>query len=171
MTDEETEQEKPMPLHYNELKARLKGQVSDDIVRLLSTSYEALADFAQITTQADVNSFNQKYQVELVLPHTGGVMARIQNRSFIKSLIDASMDKKVLDKEKEDLDLVSNPISWMRFDPFLGPLIMNAEKVDKIDVEQDLLPNQRDAALEIQKGIVWWYKTSKVYSRICYNWY
>ena len=64
------ESEKPMPLTYDELKARLKGQVSDDIVRLLSQSYEALADFAQITTQADVNSFNQKYQVELVLPQT-----------------------------------------------------------------------------------------------------
>ena len=70
MTGEGTEQEKPMPLTYDELKARLKGQVSDDIVRLLSQSYEALADFAQITTQADVNSFNQKYQVELVLPQT-----------------------------------------------------------------------------------------------------
>jgi len=62
--------EKPMPLTYDELKARLKGQVSDDIVRLLSQSYEALADFSEITTQADVNSFNQKYQVELVLPQT-----------------------------------------------------------------------------------------------------
>jgi hypothetical protein len=70
MTGEGTEQEKPMPLTYDELKARLKGQVSDDIVKLLSQSYEALADFAQITTQADVNSFNQKYQVELVLPQT-----------------------------------------------------------------------------------------------------
>ena len=70
LSGEQTEQEKPMPLTYDELKARLKGQVSDDIVRLLSQSYEALADFAQITTQADVNSFNQKYQVELVLPQT-----------------------------------------------------------------------------------------------------
>ena len=70
MTGEGTEQEKPMPLTYDELKARLKGQVSDDIVKLLSQSYEALADFAQIPTQADVNSFNQKYQVELVLPQT-----------------------------------------------------------------------------------------------------
>ena len=70
MTGEEKEQEKPMPLTYDELKARLKGQVSDDIVRLLSQSYEALADFAEIRTQTDVNSFNQKYQVELVLPQT-----------------------------------------------------------------------------------------------------
>ena len=29
-------------------------------------------------------------------------------------------------------------------------MIMGAEKADVIDVEQDLLPNQRDAALEIQ---------------------
>ena len=72
----------------------------------------------------------------------------------LQEVIEQAMDKKVLDKEKEDLDLVSNPISWMRFDPFLGPAIMGAEKAGKIDVEQDLLPNQRDAALEIQKGIV-----------------
>ena len=70
MTGEGTEQEKPMPLTYDELKARLKGQVSDDIVRLLSQRYEALAYFAEIRTQTDVNTFNQKYQVELVLPQT-----------------------------------------------------------------------------------------------------
>ena len=64
------EQDKKIPLSYDELKGRLKGQVSDNIVRLLSASYEALADFAEIRTQADVNSFNQKYQVELVLPQT-----------------------------------------------------------------------------------------------------
>ena len=72
----------------------------------------------------------------------------------LQEVIEQAMEKKALDKEKEDLDLVSNPISWMRFDPFLGPAIMGAEKAGKIDVEQDLLPNQRDAALEIQKGIV-----------------
>ena len=61
-------QEKPVPLSYDELRARLPQSISDDIVRLLSTSYEALADFAEIRTQTDVNSFNTKYQVQLVLP-------------------------------------------------------------------------------------------------------
>ena len=72
----------------------------------------------------------------------------------LQEVIEQAMNKKALDKEPEDLDLVSNPISWMRFDPMLGPAIMGAEKAGVIDVEQDLDPNQRDAALEIQKGIV-----------------
>ncbi len=61
-------QEKPVPLSYDELRSRLPQSIGDDIVRLLSTSYEALADFAEIRTQTDVNSFNTKYQVQLVLP-------------------------------------------------------------------------------------------------------
>jgi hypothetical protein len=61
-------EEKPVPLSYDELRARLPQSISDDIVRLLATSYEALADFAEIRTQTDVNAFNTKYQVQLVLP-------------------------------------------------------------------------------------------------------
>jgi len=65
----DTEQtDRSVPLSYDELRARLPQSISDDIVRLLSTSYEALADFAEIRTQTDVNSFNTKYQVQLVLP-------------------------------------------------------------------------------------------------------
>jgi len=55
-------------ISYDELRARLPQQITDDIVKLLANSYEALADFAEITTQADVNSFNEKYNVQLVLP-------------------------------------------------------------------------------------------------------
>ena len=72
----------------------------------------------------------------------------------LQEVIEQAMNKKVLDKEPEDLDLVSNPMSWLRFDPTFGPGIMAAEKAGVIDVEQDLLPNQRDAALQVQKGIV-----------------
>ena len=57
-----------IPLSYNELRGRLPESIGDDIVQLLSTSYEALADFAEIRTQADVDNFNMKYQVQLVLP-------------------------------------------------------------------------------------------------------
>ena len=60
----------------------------------------------------------------------------------LQEVIEQAMNKKTLDKEPENLDLVSNPLSWMRFDPFLGPMIMGAEKADVIDVEPDLLPNQ-----------------------------
>ena len=72
----------------------------------------------------------------------------------LQKVIEEAMNKKVLDKEPKNLDLVSNPLSFLRFDPLLGPAIMGAEKADVVDVEQDLDDNQRDAALEIQKGIV-----------------
>ena len=65
---EVADQEQPMQLSYEELRARLPQEITDDIVKLLAGSYEALADFAQIQTQADVNAFNSKYQVNLVLP-------------------------------------------------------------------------------------------------------
>ena len=55
-------------LSYDEIRARLPKEISDDIVTLLANSYEALADFAEIRTQAAVDAFNLKYQVQLVLP-------------------------------------------------------------------------------------------------------
>jgi len=55
-------------LSYDQIRARLPKEISDDIVTLLANSYEALADFAEIRTQADVDAFNLKYQVQLVLP-------------------------------------------------------------------------------------------------------
>ena len=58
----------PMQLTYDQLRARLPKEIGDEIVTLLSNSYEALADFASIATQADVDNFNVKYGVELVLP-------------------------------------------------------------------------------------------------------
>ena len=61
-------EEQPAQLSYDELRARLPQEITDDIVNLLANSYEALADFAQIATQTDVDTFNSKYEVELVLP-------------------------------------------------------------------------------------------------------
>ena len=71
MTETVTEEPtRPMPMQvtYDELRARLPKEIGDDIVNLLANSYEALADFAAIATQADVDNFNSKYGVELVLP-------------------------------------------------------------------------------------------------------
>jgi hypothetical protein len=56
---------------YEELRARLPQEVSDDIVRLLANSAEALEDFAMIQTEQDINTFNKKYGVTLVLPAEG----------------------------------------------------------------------------------------------------
>ena len=53
---------------YEELRARLPQEVSDEIVRLLANSPEALEDFATIQTERDISIFNKKYGVNLVLP-------------------------------------------------------------------------------------------------------
>ena len=57
-----------MPIDYDTLRARLPKEIGDDIVRLIASSPEALEDFATIATQQDVDLFNQKYNVSLVLP-------------------------------------------------------------------------------------------------------
>ena len=57
-----------MPISYDQLRARLPKEIGDDIVRLIASSPEALEDFATISTQSDVDLFNQKYNVNLVLP-------------------------------------------------------------------------------------------------------
>jgi len=57
-----------MPIDYDTLRARLPREITDDIVRLIAASPEALEDFATIATQQDVDLFNQKYSVNLVLP-------------------------------------------------------------------------------------------------------
>ena len=63
--------EEDMPsdqLSYEELRSRLPVEITDDIVKLLVSSAAALGDFAQIQTQQDVDNFNAKYGVNLVLP-------------------------------------------------------------------------------------------------------
>jgi hypothetical protein len=70
MAMQETVEEGVMPdqLSYEELRSRLPVEITDDIVRLLVSSAAALGDFAQIQTQQDVDNFNAKYGVNLVLP-------------------------------------------------------------------------------------------------------
>ena len=55
-------------ISYDQLRARLPAEITDDIVELMSNSAEALEDFAMISTQAEVDQFNKKYSVNLVLP-------------------------------------------------------------------------------------------------------
>ena len=56
------------PISYNQLRARLPKEITNDIVQLMSVSSEALEDFANIANQQDVDNFNKKYSVNLVLP-------------------------------------------------------------------------------------------------------
>tara|TARA_R100000655_G_scaffold77480_2_gene116686 strand:+ start:5375 stop:7009 length:1635 start_codon:yes stop_codon:yes gene_type:complete len=62
-------QEKPvLNLSYAELRDRLPPEITDQVVALLASSEEALQDFAYITSQEDVQKFNVKYGVNLVVP-------------------------------------------------------------------------------------------------------
>ena len=69
---EETVTEEPqqarVPLPYSEFRAKIPAEETDEIVQLIYYNENAFADFAQITTQADVYAFNNKYGVSLVLP-------------------------------------------------------------------------------------------------------
>ena len=73
ITETETMTPGPMaqsdnPISYDQLRARLPAEITDDIVELMANSAEALEDFAMISSQQDVDLFNQKYSVNLVLP-------------------------------------------------------------------------------------------------------
>jgi len=68
---EETGSNDVADLTYNELRSRLPQQITNDVVALLANSKQALVEFANITTQQDVDNFNQLYNVDLVLPQEG----------------------------------------------------------------------------------------------------
>ena len=55
-------------LDYDTLRDRLPKEINDQVVQLLASSEQALQDFAYITTQNDVNNFNIKYGVNLIIP-------------------------------------------------------------------------------------------------------
>jgi len=70
--EEEVLQEEPAgsasPLTYEELRQRLPKEIPDDVIILISKSDQAMLEFSNIATQQDVDEFNVKYGVELVLP-------------------------------------------------------------------------------------------------------
>jgi len=67
--DQGTEGQQPtVQMAYEEFRAAIPAEVSDDIVQLIYYNQDAFADFSQITTQSDVYAFNNKYGVSLVLP-------------------------------------------------------------------------------------------------------
>ncbi len=71
MNQADTMPEELGDISYEELRSRLPQEVSDEIVRLLANSAEALEDFATIQTEQDIANFNKKYGVNLVLPAEG----------------------------------------------------------------------------------------------------
>ena len=64
-----TENSRPVnKLTFAELRNRLPKEITDDVIQLLAASEEALQDFAYIQTQEDINKFNVKYGVNVILP-------------------------------------------------------------------------------------------------------
>ena len=61
-------QQSTVQMPYQEFRAAIPAEVSDEIVQLIYYNEDAFADFSQITSQEDVYAFNNKYGVSLVLP-------------------------------------------------------------------------------------------------------
>jgi hypothetical protein len=71
MNQEETTQKESdasVDMPYEAFRARIPSTVQDDIVQLIYYNKSAFTDFANIQAQADVYDFNNKYNVQLVLP-------------------------------------------------------------------------------------------------------
>ncbi len=68
MTETVTEKQPTVEMPYEQFRAAIPAEVNDEIVQLIYYNQDAFADFAQISTQADVYAFNNKYGVSLVLP-------------------------------------------------------------------------------------------------------
>jgi len=60
--------EVPILMNYSQLRSRLPEFVEDEIVSLIAHSPNAFKDFAIINNQADVEDFNNRYDVRLQLP-------------------------------------------------------------------------------------------------------
>tara|TARA_R110002072_G_scaffold275804_1_gene436998 strand:+ start:637 stop:1929 length:1293 start_codon:yes stop_codon:yes gene_type:complete len=58
----------PPIITAEELRKRLPPEVSDSVIQLIATSEEAMLDFARIQSPEDINTFNRKYNADLVLP-------------------------------------------------------------------------------------------------------
>jgi len=55
-------------MSYEEFRGKIPAEVEDNIVQLIYYNEDAFADFASIVEQSDVDEFNNKYQVSLILP-------------------------------------------------------------------------------------------------------
>ena len=65
MAGQPGQQEQTDPYQY--LRQRLPAEIPDQVVKLIAYNQEAFADFASIETQDDLDSFNKRYNVDLVV--------------------------------------------------------------------------------------------------------
>ena len=69
ISETETTGQRPVvQMPYEEFRAAFPAEVTDEVVQLIYYNQDAFADFSDITTQADIYAFNNKYGVTLVLP-------------------------------------------------------------------------------------------------------
>jgi len=68
VSNELNNNEVPLIMNYSQLRKRLPEFIDDEIVSLIAHSPNAFKDFAIIDNQADVEEFNEKYDVRLELP-------------------------------------------------------------------------------------------------------
>jgi hypothetical protein len=65
----ETGENQPaVDMSYAEFRGKIPPEVEENIVQLIYYNQDAFADFASIVEQSDVDEFNNKYQVSLILP-------------------------------------------------------------------------------------------------------
>ena len=58
-------------LSYDQIRSSLPETIDNSVVNLLSTNMDALYEFANVSSQDDLNSFNMKYGTDAVLPAQG----------------------------------------------------------------------------------------------------
>ena len=54
--------------YSDKIGGKLPKEINDQVIQLIASSEQALQDFAYITSQNDVNNFNVKYGVNLIIP-------------------------------------------------------------------------------------------------------
>jgi len=58
-------------LSYDQIRSSLPETIDNSVVNLLSTNMDALYEFANVSSQDDLNAFNMKYGTDAVLPAQG----------------------------------------------------------------------------------------------------
>ena len=58
-------------LSYDQIRSSLPETIGNSVVNLLSTNMDALYEFANVSSQDDLNAFNMKYGTDAVLPAQG----------------------------------------------------------------------------------------------------
>jgi len=68
------ENQSTVDMSYEEFRGKIPAEVEDNIVQLIYYNEDAFADFASIVEQSDVDEFNNKYHVSLILPMTDAMV-------------------------------------------------------------------------------------------------